>query len=190
MLGNQALRLTLGEECDWLDKEIARLLFIGELEKTERPVRLCGYMGGRPMDFLWTGFTPLVCISKRVVALLEEHQFTGWSTYPVEVYDRKGQYLPDYFGFAITGKAGERDRSRSEIITRPPPAPAGKPYQVYKGLFFNEQEWDGSDFFVLANSYWKIVSQPVWQVFKRNKVNNVRLIRLTEVEIPLSIDNV
>ena len=42
-------------------------------------------------------------------ALLEENGITGWSTYPIEVYDRKGNSLPDYHGFAITGGTCDQD---------------------------------------------------------------------------------
>jgi len=93
-------------------------LFGGEWQPPE-PVAFKAYMGGSPADFLWTGFPPLFCVSQRVIDLLEENQFTGWSTYPVEVYDRHGGKLPGYHDFAITGSAVRRDLSRSQIITKP-----------------------------------------------------------------------
>lgn len=114
--------------------------------------------------------------------LLRENKFTGWSTYPVEVYGRKGEYLPDYYGFAITSDAGKIDKSRSPIITKPPYVPGGKPPRVYKGVFFDERKWDGSDFFRLFASF-IIVTRSVRDAFKRAKISNVRFTPLSEMEL-------
>ncbi|MBE7528774.1 MAG: hypothetical protein HS099_03450 [Ardenticatenaceae bacterium] len=185
-LGNRALRLRSYE--DWLDSETAGALFRGQLPEPPQLLRLYGYMGGQPMDFLWSAMIPIACISERVVELLSAHQLTGWSTYPAEVYDRKGNLLPDYHGFSITGRVGKRDRSRSQVVDVPLYKGSEKTHQVYKGFFFDESSWDGSDFCTVAGTYYMVVTQAVYNVFKRNKVNNVRLIRLTEVEIPVSLD--
>lgn len=187
-LGNQALRVRSYETLDWLTNKVASLLFRGELSKPPHLLQLHGYMGGKPMDFLWSGRTPIACVSKRVVDLMSEYQLTGWATYPVEVYDRKGSPLPDYYGFAVTGRVGERDRSRSGVIEVPVYPGSKNSHKVYKGFFFDEESWDGSDFCTISGTYYQIVTQAVHDVFKRNKVNNVRLIRLTDVEIPVSLD--
>jgi len=147
-------------------------------------------MGGSPDDFLWAGLTPLVCISQRVVDLLEENQFTGWSTYPVEVYDRHGEKLPGYHGLAITGSAGREDLSRSQIITKPARTPTSKPYDVYRGLYFDESKWDGSDIFCILGTSTKVVTQSVQAAFVRAKVNNVRFERLTEVETSVAMHRI
>lgn len=185
-LANRPLRLTIKDEYDWLTVEQARALFAGRLSKLERPLRLDAYAGGQATDFLWSAFPPLVCISRRVVTLWEERGFTGWSVYPVEVYDRKGEQLPDYSGFAVTRPRLKRDRSRSEIITKPPPAPGGKSYQVYKGLYFDEQEWDGSNIFLVGGSI--VVTQSVRDTCKKAKISNVRFTPLVEVEISVILD--
>jgi hypothetical protein len=187
-LGNRALRLTSRANFNWLTDEITGLLFGGQLSTPPHPLLLHGYMGNQPMDFLWSGLTPIVCISERVVELLIAYDLTGWSTYPVEVYDRKGNLLPHYRGFSITGRVGERDRSQSQILDVPLYKGSEKTHKIYKGLFFDQLSWDGSDFCTMLGSYYKIVSQAVHDLFKRNKVNNVCLTRLTDVEIPVSLD--
>lgn len=173
-LANRPLRL---ESEGWATVDRAWNLFRGTWRPTE-PLRLRAYMGGHPSDFLWTGFPPIVCISQRVVDLLVAHQVTGWSTYQVEVYGRKGERLPGYHGFSITGPECERDKHRSPIVDAL--SPAGVPIRVSKGLYFDERQWDGSDCF-LVNGF-KVVTEKVYRLCKRAKVTNVMFTRLTEFE--------
>lgn len=182
-LANSPLRLAPDPE--WADHEKSTRLFRGKWAPLT-PVVLRTSMGGQPRDFLWTTFPPLLCVSQTVVDLLERQKLTGWSTYPVEVHGREGQPLTGYHGFAITGRGGSRDRSRSEIIIKPPPAPRGKSYQVYKGLYFDESQWDGSDIFLVDGR--KVVTQQVCDEFRRAKVTNVRFTSLTDVETDVYLD--
>jgi len=170
-----------------MTSEQAWKLFRGKF-KPEHPLRLSAYQGGQATDFLWTAFPPLVCISSRVVELLTEHRITGWATYPVEVYGREGEPLPGYHGFSVTGPECKRDRSRSQIIEKPPPSPRGQSYQVYKGLYFDESQWDGSDIFLVRPFGGIVVTEKVYKLFKRNRVSNVRLIPLPKVEIDVILD--
>lgn len=183
-LANRPLRLTPDESSEWL-KQYASALFGGQIS-LDRPVRLKAYAGGQATDFLWADYIPLVCISCRTVELLEEHHFTGWATYPVVVYGRKGEPIEGYYGFAITGRAGDYDRSRSQIVTKPPPVPGGQARKVYKGLYFDESQWDGSDIFLVGGK--NVVTRAVREAFKRAKITNVRFTPLTEVEIPVYLD--
>ncbi len=186
-LANRPLRLETYDD-DWLLKNNNTWrLFRGQLKLTE-PLKLRAYMGGQATDFLWSGLIHVVCVSSRVVDLLREHGITGWDTYPVEVYGRKGEPLPGYHGFAVTGPECRRDRSRSPIVDKPPPVPGGCGYRVYKGLYFDESQWDGSDIFLVEGS--KVVTERVYSLFKRAKVSNVRFQRLTELEIHVFLDEV
>ena len=184
-LANRPLRLTTEGESNWLSLEQAAALSRGELS-LQHPLRLRAYMGGQVTDFLWSDLASLVVISRKVVELLRDRAFTGWATYPVEVYDRKGEPLVDYFGLAITGRAGKQDRTRSRILTKPAPAPGGQPYQVYRGFYFDESQWDSSDIF-LADGF-KVVTLPVQKAFKRARVSNVHFTPLADVEIDVFLD--
>jgi len=144
-------------------------------------------MGGHATDLLWTTFPPLMCISRRLVELLEEHQFTGWSTYPVEVYDRKGERLPDYFGFAVTGRAGKHDLQRVQVVIKPPPTERGKPWEALKGLYFEDDFWDGSDFCLMGTTSTIIVTERVVKAFKRAKIRNVIFTPLPEEETDAAV---
>lgn len=185
-LASRPLRLTAEGHSDWLTREQASALFTGQLLQPDHTLRLGAYKGGKATDFLWCALTPVVCISGSVVELLEEHGFTGWSTYPVEVYGRRGERLAGYSGLAVTGRGGKRKRSRSRVITKPPPAAGGKSYQIYKGLYFDESRWDGSSIFLVEGII--IITQPVKDALKRAKVTNVRFTPLVDVEIDVYLD--
>jgi hypothetical protein len=182
-LANRPLRLS--PQQDWIMREnenIEWLLFYGELQPPE-PVIFKAYMGGQATDFLWSGLVALVCISQRVVDLLRDNALTGWATYPVEVYGRQGEHLPGYYGFAVTSYAGEQDLSRSQIVTR---SLYGKPVEMYKGLYFSESSWDGSDIFRVGPGT-KVVTGKVQRAFKRAKISNVRFTPVLEDETEVSI---
>jgi hypothetical protein len=184
-LANRPLRLGTRGHSDWLTKEQATSLFRDELQ-LESPLPLGAYSGGQATDFLWCALTPLVVVSERVVRLLQDLRFTGWATYPVDVYDRKGVRLAQYHGFAVTGRAGKRDRTRSMVVSRPAPGPGGRPYQVYRGFYFDEGPWDGSDIFLAGGL--TVTRCPVQEAFKRARVSNVRFTPLEDVEIRVSLD--
>ncbi len=78
-LASRPLRLSDEGYSDWLTKGQAIELFRGRL-KLDTPLRLGAYRGGQATDFLWSGLTPLVCISKRVLELLRMNNITGWTT--------------------------------------------------------------------------------------------------------------
>jgi hypothetical protein len=185
-LASRPLRLSPEGYSAWLTKDQAIELFRGRLE-LDAPLKLGAYMGGQATDFLWSGLIPLVCILYKVAELLRKNNISGWTTYPVEVFGRKGESLPDYHGFAVTGSKCRRDRSRSHILTRQA-VPGGKPFEVYKGLYFYEKDWDGSDIFRVSSSGGTIVTEKVYKVLKKAKVTNVKLTPLPEVELQVLLD--
>ena len=180
-------RLRTAPESKKLSVEDVYALAHGRL-RLDSPIKLVASSGGQATDFLWSELPPLVCISSRVVDLLTTNDCTGWSTYPVEVYDRQGNLLPGYHGFVVTGPECRRDKSRSEIVEKPPPAPRGRSYKVYKGLYFDEHCWDGSDFFWVVPFGGRIISEKVYRLFRKHKVRNIELTPLLDVEIKVLFD--
>jgi hypothetical protein len=185
-LATRPLRLSVLKYSSWVSNDYAWDLFKGRVS-LDRPLKLGIHSGGQLSHFLWSSFPPVVCISTYVVELLRANGVTGWSTYPVEVYGRKGEPLPGYHGFAVTGNECRRDRSRSQILTRQA-VPGGEPFKVYKGLYFYEEDWDGSDIFRVSNSGGTIVTEKVKKIFKQAKIKNVRLTPLPEVERDVYLD--
>lgn len=173
--------LRLEPQQDWMSNDIAFQLYKGEWQPPE-PVVLGAYMGGQATDILWTGQLNM-CISDRVLNLLKQNEFTGCATYPVEVFGRKEEHLPGYHGLAVTSYAGEIDFARSQIIYKSP-VPGYEEHKYYRGVFFDESKWDGSDFFRLTGS-WTVVKKSVRDVFIQAKIINVLFKPLPEVETML-----
>ena len=92
-----------------------RVLTRGEL-KLERPVIVRHAMGGPPKDFIWTTSLFPKIVSQRVVDVLHSNRFTGWTTYPVEVYAKDGQRIEGYAGLAIVGRCGPLDKTPSATL--------------------------------------------------------------------------
>ena len=136
--------------------------------KLEKPIQFDAAQGWKATDFLWTQLVTPVCVSERVICILKDNEISGWSTYPVEVFDHEGNPHPYYHGLAVIGAVCEADYSRSAVVTKPPPAPGGRNYDVYKGLYFDESQWDGSDMFWVGGV--RIVVDKVKRIFEQNKV--------------------
>jgi hypothetical protein len=185
-LATRPLRLSVLKYSDWVTSDILWELFKGRLFP-KQPLKLGIHSGGQLSHFLWSSFPPMVCISTFVVGLFHYKGVTGWSTYPVEVYGRKGEPLPGYHGFAVTGSECRRDRSRSQIITKHA-VPGGEPFEVYIGLYFHEDDWDGSDIFRVSSFGGTIVTEKVKKILKQAKVTNVRLTPLHEIERDVLLD--
>jgi len=184
-LATQPIRLEPYDD-DWLGRSEATRLLRGQLPP-QLPLKLRPAMGGRFVDLIWSTFTPIKIISQHLVDLLTTYGFTGWSIYDVEVRDKEGQIKPNYHGLAITAKAGEHDLRRVQEIEKPPVVPGGPSYIDLKGMFFEDDEWDGSDFSLIGDTITHIVTEQVVQAFRRAKIRNVDFIPLTQVEIPASV---
>jgi hypothetical protein len=160
----------------------ANALTRGELTP-KRPVNIRHYMGSEPKDVVWTTFISPIIFHNRIIELLIAKRFSGWSTYPVIVYGKKGEVFEGYSGMAIKGRCGPIDKSKSEVVQRD--YPGGK-FPVLKGIFFDLKSWDGSDFFMSSDgSFFEFVTQPVKDCFEQAKVTHLNLDRLTDVEQPI-----
>lgn len=185
-MATRPLRLETEVHSDFQTSEQAWQLFRGQLT-LEEPLRLRAYMGGQTRDFLWTSFAFLACISSRTMKLLTNNGITGWSVFPVDIFGRKNEPLPDYHGFSVIGSVCHRDRSRSQIIEKPA-TPYRRSYAVYRGLYFNESQWDGSDIFLVRRFGGIVVTERVYHLFLTAEISNVRFTPLPEVEIDVYLD--
>ena len=138
--------------------------------------------GNKLVDILGTGGPGLYLISDRMQKALEENHLTGWKTYPIKVYDKKGNGVFGYHGFSITGRCSELDHTKSEIIEKQF-VPNGPFSKYYKGVWIDK--WDGSDFFMPLTTEEKIITKKAADVLKKNKFN-VELENLAESEIDVS----
>ena len=125
----------------------------------------------------------LFCVSECLIRLLEENGITGWSTYSVEVYDRKGNSLPDYHGFAITGGTCDQNYERSLMVEKMLPS-GKKKGKYFRGVYFDESQWDGSDMFWVGRGRGvSIVVDDVYRLFRKHKIQNVQFTPLSDVEV-------
>lgn len=136
-------------------------------------------MGGKvPSDFVGTTLATPVMISQRVVDLMQAERFTGWVTSPCRVFGRGGEQY-DYHLLGITGRCGPMRYERSEVFRKMLP---GGPTNYLRGMYFDPETWDGSDFFLAGKTVVKIVTKRVQQAFRKHKIRNVEMAPLTEVE--------
>ena len=151
----------------------------GELTP-KRPVINRQFMGGAPKDVVWTGFVAPIVFHHRIIELLVAKRLSGWSIYPVAVHGRKGEVFKEYSGLAFKGRCGPTDDSRSEVVQRDYP---GGRFPNLKGIFFDPESWDGSDFFMSSDGGLRgFVTQPVKTCFDQAKVTQLAFEKLTEVE--------
>ena len=150
--------------------------------KPKRPLRFGRRQGKRVCDVIWTTLVIPVLVSKRFCTVLEREGFTGWSTYLVAVYDGEGRRLRGYKGLSITGRAGPVDDSRSKKVWRPPYVEGGPRIRRQVGLFFKNDQWDGSDIFLPEGSCWVIVTKQVKDALQGLNIPNVEFRPLSNLE--------
>ena len=118
-------------------------------------------------------------MSERVVNLFREQRFTGWATYPVDVYSTATSLTPDYYGLAITGRCHEADWSESQRVLKE--YPAGY-FPVWRGLHISG--WDGSDLFMSNNGGegHKFVTDRVRVALEQANISNVEIQSTSDLE--------
>ena len=135
--------------------------------------------GKRFSDLLDTGHSNLYLISDRMKTVLEENNLTGWQTYPIKLYDKKGNEIFGYHGFSVVGHCGPKRYEKSKIIEKQF-IPKGPVVKYYKGVFFDD--WDGSDFFTPEESFMIFITKKSADVLKKNKITNFWLENLADYE--------
>lgn len=115
--------------------------------------------GKRMRDVLDMRYVGFFVISDRMKLVLEENGFTGWKTYPVQLYDKKKNLISGYSGFTVTGKGGRVYYPLNE---------AWVPV-----LGWNPACWDGSDFFHFENTRHIIITERVMKVLKKHKIDAI-----------------
>ena len=142
--------------------------------------------GKKFQDVLDTGWAGFYLISDKMKSVLEDNHLTGWKTFAVKVLDKKGQAIEGYHGFSVTGRCGEIDYSKSEVIEKRL-VPNGALGKFYKGLYVGLEKWDGSDFFLPEKYYGTIITSKAANILKQSKLTNIRMENLAEIETFVSI---
>lgn len=135
---------------------------------------------GEPLDFACGGPSWIVYISQRIQRLLVEEQLTGWSTYPIALHNKAGNICDGYAGLSITGRCGPQDDQRGVLI---PGQEVDTKFPLYRGIYFDEATWDGSDFFYLGKSVGGFyVTDAVRLAFERHEIKVFDFVPMCDAE--------
>lgn len=136
------------------------------------------YDSGKKMrDILDNRSISFFLISDRLKKVLEDNNITGWKSYPIIIYDKKGNLVEGYNGFSVTGRAGD-------FISDTPFLKYKDIKDWYKeggvGSYFDLSTWDGSDIFKLSNVGMIIVTEKVIKLFKEHKITACEYVKVSE----------
>ena len=174
----QAYAFGLNDTAD--ENDDTRKLMRGDYSGISFPVQFKQEYGKKLRDILDTGDGSFHLISDNLKQILEENKFTGRKAFPVKIYDKKGKEITGYHGLSVTGKSNGPIYKRSEIIEKRLVA-HGPICRYYKGMHIDG--WDGSDFFTPDTTTYIIITKQVTEILKKNKITNVHLRSLDEIEI-------
>lgn len=152
-------------------------LILGDYNDVQLPVIYNEIKGGssgkRMRDILDTRYPPLYLISERFKNVLKESDITGWESYPITLFDKKGTRVEGYNGFSITGRAGKMEKFDQLPLECGYSADAD-------GYYFDVETWDGSDLFNTEGSWHIIVNERFIKVLVDNKITACDYCRLTD----------
>ena len=169
------------ESAHMSEPHLDRRLLTGSYERVSFPVRFKQYSGKKLHDVIETGTAILYLISDKMKFLLEKHSLTGWKSFEIILLDNKKNRILGYHGLSIVGRCGPVDYNKCEIIEKRL-SQIGPISKYYKGLYVGLDEWDGSDFFLPKGSFGTIVTRRAADLLGRNKLTNIRLTSLKDVE--------
>lgn len=105
-----------------------------------------------------------VLISDRMCGILRAGGITGWQTYPIILFDKKGIEIGGYNGFTVVGRGGTFEY-----------LPGYDPIKVdeyYKYIQWRVEQWDGSDFFKISPNC-VVCTKRVMQLLRIHKVEAI-----------------
>lgn len=166
---------------------------------------LCGYINGKfpngkPITFVQSMGTEKTrrgliipsamgfkLLHKKIIDIFTENRFTGWESYPVNILCKNGDVDGNYHAFIVKGVCGPYDTNRSKVIDYT--ADNGGfilKEKRYQGMYFEPKSWDGTDIFMMKDTWITIVTSPVKEELERL---NVKL-NITKLSEHLLLDKV
>lgn len=134
-------------------------------------------------DIIETGWPSLYLISKKTLDIFKKNSFTGWNVFPIEVFDKKGKEIKNYYGFSVTGRCGSISFDKSKSIKKQ--FSPNSPFEnYYIGLYIGLDRWDGSDIFIPEGSLHIIMSKKLKIIMEKEKVSNIEFLNLSKIETP------
>jgi hypothetical protein len=146
--------------------------------RPSQPLPVRHNVGGPLRDVVITGWAVPVVVSQAFIDALAAAGCTGWSTFPVVVFDKQGDAVRGFHGFQVVGLCGAIDWRRSQ------PVPVQLPGGVFprlRGMYFEDGTWDGSDVFGPAEKGFTFVSERAASALRRSKISNMDLEPIEDV---------
>lgn len=131
-----------------------------------------------------------VLYSEKFFEVLRSVQATGYTQIPVEIITKKNDRVSGFSILCVKGRSGPIDRSRSIPTMNPPRVPGGKEFLGFKGMYFDEGSWDGSDFFVPEGTIMTAISQKIADVISQAKLKNVAVAPLDSMMSSLTEEKI
>jgi hypothetical protein len=146
--------------------------------RPSQPLEMRHNVGGPLRDVVITGWAVPDVVSQTFVDALSSAGCSGWSLFPVTVYDKRGAPASGFHGFQVLGECGPLDWRRSQ------PVPVELPGGVFprlKGMYFTEGTWDGSDVFGPTDKGFVFMTEKAVLALKRSRVSNMDAEPIEEV---------
>jgi|GEM_PF-1628152 len=150
----------------------------------KEPLRFVQYEGKEWCDLVGSTNATLRLSSNRILDAFSAAGVTGWEGAPVVVASKSRKPVSNYKLLVVTGRSGRIDNSLSvqtDWLLRG--KPTGK--KVWKGLYFEDGTWDGSDVFAPSGTAHFIVTSKVKALLEREQATNIKLEPLSEVVRPI-----
>ena len=158
-----------------LNRDIHDNMIVGQYEGYEFPIEFKQdkEYGSRLRDVLDTGYPPAYLISDRFRDLLTENNVTGWKTYPIRLYDKKGNLINGYNGLSFIGRGGDFDALPEYNYKMR----WGTDDYVQKKGIYNINNLDGSDIFKVRG--YILMTERVMKLIKKNKIDAVEFKKIS-----------
>ncbi len=156
-------------------------LFRGEIQAT-KPVNLSKINGNKLFDLISAG-NGMYLLRNKVFETFEVNKITGWGYIPSIIHVGKGENILDYGLLTVKGRCGPMDFSKSEIFIKQPFTPTGTALKVKRGLYFDQNTWDGSDIFTPENTLFTFITEQVKLILIEKKFTNLSIECLEDFEI-------
>ncbi|HTB06192.1 MAG TPA: hypothetical protein VK806_04495 [Bacteroidia bacterium] len=165
-----------------LDWVINKKLVGGDFESFEFPIVFKHTHGIKMGDLLHTQWPSLYLISNRIEKLLAENNVTGWKTFPIKIFGKKGEEVLGYNGFSVIGRSNSKVIYDNSKIIEKRFVSNGPLCRFYKGIDMDMSKWDGSDFFMPDSITTIYATSKVYTVLSENWTTNVSMKKLSDNE--------
>lgn len=140
------------------------------------------HSGKKQNDLISSTLGTMDLISKKVVSILEKNKFTGWDVTPVKILRKNCKEIEGYYLLHVTGKCGEIDDSKTKDVWLPTSYDPNKKFKARVGLYFDENSWDGSDFFSPKEKMFVFVTEKVKNALEKEGLSNIYFENIKEIK--------